>query len=605
LKQNNTRGTRNARPGEVRQVLAELGLTVKSFQGKNLRVSPSPCCDHVSVTNSPCFSINEDTGLWRCFNGACLKKAGNWVRFCDTVRIPLSETERYLESNVAYFKDEWVQLMKLREGDPISPAKHAQLLEYCSSRRITKDTLDEFRVSTHDGRSIMVPIFTAQDNEWVRVAGRVIGCVGERKGTNFYAYSGGPTHLLMGNNLLDLTAKQKRIYLFEGQWDMFTAYELGLRNVFSLPNGASNIKAKEMLQFVPEDWEIYVCTDMDEAGNAAARSIFCQIPAEKYRRIKIPAPHKDLNDWFVADPQLTKEDVLRVAVGIDIDQRREEREKRRLNWINHVPEAADIVAFTPWRNINKELRGGLKAGSTSAFDSTFDFCEPFISIHTALHNASLQIKTGLIPLLYSEEFLVTELNVKKNFLNLNDDLVSKYLTVCPLEYQSTTPVSLLDEVQSLLDEGCKLIIIDNIEALIATTLQKEECFKKITNLINRSSSHCIFLTSDEFYEERKQIYSKEKDRPYYIDLIHLNHNMIYFSRSEDNVREFTQREVRIAMCKGGILNLYAKILIDTAKAKFVFTEYAVKTTHYSDYEYLDFEGKRMITPKTKKKTKAI
>ena len=598
MKQNNTRGTRNARPGEVRQVLAELGLTVKSFQGKNLRVSPSPCCDHVSVTNSPCFSIDEDTGLWRCFNGACLKKAGNWVRFCDTVRIPLSETERYLESNVAYFKDEWVQLMKLREGDPISPAKHAQLLEYCSSRRITKDTLDEFRVSTHDGRSIMVPIFTAQDNEWVRVAGRVIGCLGERKGTNFYAYSGGPTHLLMGNNLLDLTAKQKRIYLFEGQWDMFTAYELGLRNVFSLPNGASNIKAKEMLQFVPEDWEIYVCTDMDEAGNAAARSIFCQIVAEKYRRIKIPAPHKDLNDWFVAEPQLTKEDVLSVAVGIDIDDRQKDRVKKRLDWMNLEPTILKPIAFTPWKNFNTEIHGGLKPGQSTIFNLVEDFTRSVCVNQIALHNAGLKIKTALLPLSEPQNYFLSRLKYSAKYADVENSILEEKFIVNPIDYKATTPGALLLEIEDLLNEDTKLIIINCIEGLLATNYEKEECFKKICKRIKNSNAHVIFVipSLDNLWEGLKCAH--EMPLPYFFNC-HDSVDNEFWLRAP--IIDSYNRYLSIKECREGIIDDWFELILAASYHDLV--EYSIKQECFGSHHRLDFEGKKMITPK--KKTKAI
>ncbi len=72
----------------------------------------------------------------------------------------------------------------------------------------------------------------------------------------WFDVSGGPTDLMIGNHLFDKNDPEKRIFIFEGQFDAMTAYQVGLRNVFSLPNGASNVNVNAMLRFIPDDCKI-------------------------------------------------------------------------------------------------------------------------------------------------------------------------------------------------------------------------------------------------------------------------------------------------------------------------------------------------------------
>lgn len=88
------------------------------------------------------------------------------------------------------------------------------------------------------------------------------------------------------------------ICITEGEWDAMSLHQLepGMP-VLSMPSGADN------LDWIDNDWDrlmlferVFLCTDMDVAGEKAAQAIAKRLGRERVFRVGVPAPAKDANE---------------------------------------------------------------------------------------------------------------------------------------------------------------------------------------------------------------------------------------------------------------------------------------------------------------------
>jgi twinkle protein len=93
----------------------------------------------------------------------------------------------------------------------------------------------------------------------------------------------------------------REITICEGEEDSMSAVIMGAEHpVLSLPSGVSN------LNWIDNDFErlqqfetIYLLIDGDEAGEKGAQEIARRLGRERCKRVKIPAPYKDANEYLV------------------------------------------------------------------------------------------------------------------------------------------------------------------------------------------------------------------------------------------------------------------------------------------------------------------
>ena len=87
----------------------------------------------------------------------------------------------------------------------------------------------------------------------------------------------------------------EHIHMFEGQWDCFAFMDVsGERSGCVITRGASN--GVPVSNLIAENSTVYLWTQNDAAGDKWQQDI-CAKTNAVVRRVKIPALHKDLNDW--------------------------------------------------------------------------------------------------------------------------------------------------------------------------------------------------------------------------------------------------------------------------------------------------------------------
>lgn len=498
------RKQRGPRPGEVLSYVSlRHGLKVTPEDGKHgpqVRVSPTPCCGRAKHGN--CITINTATGLWCCFK---CKRKGNWYGFTKLMGSPIPDP--YLDAPPVDFA--LYDQIRARLRRPVTGGHHPALLAYCKSRGFTGATLDAWRVSTCGPEAIRVPLYAQDDAGAWKVANarcrRVINRDEDKGATDWFEVKGGPTGLAMGNHLLGqrpaswdsgepswspdwlaggattLNGGQsdpglekseplnsyaslkniKRVLIVEGQWDAMTAWQLGIPNVLSLPNGAAHVDVSGLLRYVPDDAEVWLAVDMDEAGDHAAEVFFAQL-GTKARRLLLP--HKDLNAWLAAEPGLTAEQVLATAERDEVEE--------GPTWVSfdliEEMQAAGIITETPWSKLTARLGGGFRECQTTGILAPSGVGKTTVA-NNILAVAAPMAKVGVIQL--EGELQKNMLELKKQIYgyhhNGEPQTIIKNVLMSSLVGKKVTWRETIQEVERMAKAGARLIAVDNWDYITA------------------------------------------------------------------------------------------------------------------------------------------
>lgn len=498
---------RDPRPGEIMTFLAMRAKSAKSMgnmtgKGNEVRVNPAPCCDNDKPSN-PSLQINDTTGLWRCFRCG---KTGNWFTLTREYGFPLSEQDRYKE-----YVPQQVNLnhiAKLAKGSrrPVTGNQYPTLLEYCKNRFIEPETLHAWRVSSFGKDAMRWPIFAVYDNRWTMVNSRCrrifnrenppIMKNGQPLPNDWFEVKGGITNLLIGNHLLKNDQNtEKRCIITEGQWDAMMAWQMGFDNAFSLPNGSQHIDVNGLLRYIPEDWEIWLAMDMDEAGHAAKETFFRQLGSDKVAFLELP--YKDLNDWVKADQSVNMDKVKQCLKGftksvavsnkkfvsIDMDEDEDEEENK-------------IIAWTPWEGLNKLLAGGFREGQTTGVLAPSGVGKTTWCNQVCTFNGGKLNKVGIISLEGTRAAYTKKLkcSIRGQWEQQHWHTVISNLEVSELEGKEVTYQQCIEEMEIMASKGCKLFVLDNLDFITGDFGNiKAKAYGEIIAFAKRTKTHVIVV----------------------------------------------------------------------------------------------------------------
>ena len=475
---------RDPRPGEVEAWLARHATTLRREQGKNgqeLRFNPCPICGRDNKKR-PGVVINADTGLWYCHAKGC---AGNWYMLTRAFGDALPEADRYADDPFAInITEAHARVATSRKNNPtrITAAKYPALLDYCHKRGISDATLDEWLVTSLGDSCLRWPLHAwGDDGKWHLVNAKIKRGLETAKtadGTkSWFEVTGGPTGLLVGQHLVH-ARNGERVIITEGEFDAMAGHTIGLRNIASLPNGATHVNVASMLRYIPDDWEVWLCVDMDEAGNRCAELFYAQLGFERVARIMMP--HKDLNAWLMADPGLTAAKVMAEAKGVTtlVGWRAQqangaERKYMRVGMSVEMDLAINrIVSETPWPGLTAKLGGGLRTGQTTGVLAPSGVGKTTFVNQWLIDAAAKGIKVGLI----SVEGDRTELdaNITQAITGWTGHApgsdgfaaVAANMLISELEGHTVPWQACVDEFQHMIDQGAVLLALDNLDFIM-------------------------------------------------------------------------------------------------------------------------------------------
>jgi len=161
--------------------------------------------------------------------------------------------------------------------------------EWLSTRGLTDETIDAFKIAEADRKGVSFAIFPyLRDGELVNAKHRNIA---DKKDMR---QESGAEPCLFGWHLID--PKKRSIAIAEGEIDAMTLHQMGIP-ALSVNAGAGNH------QWIDNDWsrlerfsEIFLCYDNDEAGKKGAQEVANRLGLDRCRVVTFPK--KDANEYL-------------------------------------------------------------------------------------------------------------------------------------------------------------------------------------------------------------------------------------------------------------------------------------------------------------------
>lgn len=273
----------------------------------------------------PSFSINTESGVYRCFG---CNETGNIIR--------LVRHMEHLESKAAnkfilkYYNISEAELKK-KDNAPTAPIpqeiieRHKEILaKYPNIRQRLKDdwgisdeTINRLQIG-FDGERVTFPVLTKDGACW-NVRKYKFDTPGKDKVISFVNSEGkkyGQSRLYPLGNLM---SEEKEVWLCEGEKDTTVAIDRGL-NAITNTTGAGTFLDEWGVLFKGK--KVYTVYDNDEAGIRGAEKVKRIVGpfAEFVKNIKLDVENEkeDLTDYFNKYKK-TKEDLIKLAENTDLE----------------------------------------------------------------------------------------------------------------------------------------------------------------------------------------------------------------------------------------------------------------------------------------------
>jgi len=238
---------------------------------KGTKYSTCPICSHERKKKTDkCLAIYFDSGLAKCHHcGALSFKEERKVSQTDKQYVKFDNTWK----NYTNLSDKMVKFIR-------------------ESRMISQNTLNQFQITEE---MYFQPAHKKEVNNIVfnYFEGEELVNKKYRSGDKKFTQSKGGKPILYNINS---AIGQEEIYIVEGEFDVLAMYEIGIKNVLSLPTGANDnddywINSEKYLKDVKK---FIIATDNDEKGIEIREKIAQRLG--RYRCTYIEFDGKDAND---------------------------------------------------------------------------------------------------------------------------------------------------------------------------------------------------------------------------------------------------------------------------------------------------------------------
>ena len=260
------------------------GFTIDNFNQHGLEVGKSQgTCPLCSSSRKPenrkakCCSYDWERGLGTCHN-------------CDST-IQLHTYKRKGKAEKVYVKPDY------EHKTPVDD----KALEWFTQRGISKDTLDELKVSTG---SEYMPQTAKQENTIqfnYYVGGELINVKYRDGRKNFKLYKGAEKVFYNIDNIVG----HDWCVITEGEMDVLALYEAGISNAISVPNGATlNTNNLDYLDncidYFDDKEKIILAVDSDAPGQALQAELIRRLGAEVCFLVDFK-DYKDANEYLLGE----------------------------------------------------------------------------------------------------------------------------------------------------------------------------------------------------------------------------------------------------------------------------------------------------------------
>lgn len=257
----------------VIEIFNDLGFNLRGKTSGEVKTTCVHCSHTRKKQSDPCCSVSIESGMYNCHNCG---KSGNIHKF--------KRAER-LQPKI-YYRPEWKNKTELDD----------KAVKYFESRKISQSTIKELHVA-------MAFEWMPQTQKEERCICFNYFCNGELINTKFRTAQ---KHFKLVKDaeliLYNFDAlSNKELIITEGEFDALSFYECGLKNVVSVPNGAS-AKQMEWLDNCIDQFstieKIYLATDSDSPGLKLRDELARRIGQDKCFKVDF-RDCKDANEYLV------------------------------------------------------------------------------------------------------------------------------------------------------------------------------------------------------------------------------------------------------------------------------------------------------------------
>lgn len=265
---------------DIRQYLTDKGIRWTEHQRPSGLQGNMIC--PVCKNKDKSFHVNLENGAFQCPHENTCGITGSWY---DLQRL-LGDVPRSLDADNRYINTKPRKTYK--RPAPIKPLlPNEAAYKFLESRGITRSTANKFKVGiTEDGKSITLPFY--HNGELVNIKYRSIS---EKK---FWQEKNAEQTLFNRDNI---SSESTYLIITEGEFDAMALNEYEI-NAVSIPSGCNNTEWIEVeWEWLERFKEIYLCLDMDEAGQQAVINIVKRLGSWRCRRVELP--YKDANECLI------------------------------------------------------------------------------------------------------------------------------------------------------------------------------------------------------------------------------------------------------------------------------------------------------------------
>ena len=216
-------------------------------------------------------------------------------------------------------------------------APTSKVVEWFKTRGISKETLAECNVS--EGSEFMPQTGKSENTiKFNYMMGDQLINIKYRDGRkNFKLYKGAEKIFYNINSIVGYDW----CVIVEGEMDVLAFHEAGIKNVISVPNGASlNSNRLDYLDncidYFDDKEKIILAVDTDEPGQALKQEFIRRLGAEVCYLVDFK-DHKDANDYLIAEGKDKLKDVIKLAVQVPLEgvSTLRDLEKDLLDFVHH------------------------------------------------------------------------------------------------------------------------------------------------------------------------------------------------------------------------------------------------------------------------------
>jgi twinkle protein len=232
------------------------------------------CTDTRKNKQDRSLYVNFNSGVAKCFNTGC-----------DALFFRESVQKSIVQNNYTLPEQTWQNYTNLSDA----------MVKFCEGRKINQYTLKHFNVTEEKQyqpqlqKEVNNIVFNFFESDTVVNKKYRSGC------KKFTQSKNGKPILYNINSIIG----ESEAYIVEGEFDVLALYEIGIKNVVSLPSGANDndnywINSEKYLTDIKK---FYIATDNDTSGEAVAEKIAQRLG--RYRCERILFEGKDANQDLI------------------------------------------------------------------------------------------------------------------------------------------------------------------------------------------------------------------------------------------------------------------------------------------------------------------